>query len=496
MLKRVFCLLLALILPCAAFAEYTMAGYDDANTYRNWETNLFFKRMEEKTGVAFTYRQYTQATEWKQAKANMRAGDEQLPDVLFKAQLSPAECMEMLERGVLIDLAPYLEENCPHLWALLEENPQYREAITLPGGSIAALPGISEQPLQNCIWLNQDWLKRLGLDMPTTAEELTAVLRAFRDGDPNRNGKKDEVPLSFIGAFDLKFLGHAFGLVANDYNIRAVDGKVEFVPLNENFRPFVTWLRQLYSEGLLDKNGFATTDSLRQVTDENKTNIYGGVITTMVSNFLPPAWMNSYAVTPPLTFEGETIYRSVNGNVFTGAFAVTSACKNVAEILQWVDAFYTEEIYVLASAGMENVDYVVDGDGTWRMTAAASSNTYFSSETLISSGSTAPGLASEAFQRRFSDETVSYVSDQIRLVNSVAQRPFPYYALTHAQEEEIAPLQAKIGRLVDESIARWVLGEVEISDASFAAFEAALNEAGLESFTSFWQHVLDGRNEG
>lgn len=156
MLKRVFCLLLALILPCAAFAEYTMAGYDDANTYRNWETNLFFKRMEEKTGVAFTYRQYTQATEWKQAKANMRAGDEQLPDVLFKAQLSPAECMEMLERGVLIDLAPYLEENCPHLWALLEENPQYREAITLPGGSIAALPGISEQPLQNCIWLNQD----------------------------------------------------------------------------------------------------------------------------------------------------------------------------------------------------------------------------------------------------------------------------------------------------------------------------------------------------
>lgn len=495
MLKRVFCLLLALMLPCAAFAEYTMAGYDDENTYRNWENNLFFKRMEERTGVTFTYRQYTREAEWTQAKADMRADDGQLPDVLFKAQLSPAECIELLERGVLIDLTPYLEENCPNLWAILQENPQYREAITLPDGSIAALPGISEQPLQNCVWLNRDWLKTLNLEMPANAEELTAVLRAFHDNDPNRNGKRDEVPLSFIGPFDLKFLGHAFGLIANDYNIRAVDGQVEFVPLNENFRPFVTWLRQLYSEGLLAQDGFATTDSLRQVTEENKTNIYGGVITTMVSNFLPSAWMNSYAVMPPLTYEGKAVYRSVNGNVFTGAFAVTSACENVPEILQWVDAFYTEEIYILSSAGMENVDYVVDGDGTWRMTASASSNTYFSSETLISSGSTAPGLASKDFQRRYSDSVVSYVSDQIDLVNAVAQRPFPYYALTRAQEEEIAPLQARLGRLVDESLARWVLGEVEISDESFADFEKELNDAGLSSFMNFWQRVLDGRNE-
>ena len=40
-------------------------------------------------------------------------------------------------------------------------------------------------------------------------------------------------------------------------------------------------------------------------------------------------------------------------------------------------------------------------------------------------------------------------------------------------------------------LARWVLGEDEISDESFAAFEARLNEYGLQDFLAFWQGVLE-----
>ena len=48
---------------------------------------------------------------------------------------------------------------------------------------------------------------------------------------------------------------------------------------------------------------------------------------------------------------------------------------------------------------------------------------------------------------------------------------------------------------LDESIARWVIGETEISDETFAAFEAQLRDAGLDRFMNFWQQVLDGRNQ-
>ena len=277
-------------------------------------------------------------------------------------------------------------------------------------------------------------------------------------------------------------------------DIRAVDGQVEFVPLNENFRPFIEWLRLLYSEGLIDKDGFATSDTLRQVTDSNKTNIYGGVITTMTTTFLPAAWSSQYAVMPPLAYNGETVYRDFAGAVTTGTFAITTHCADVHALLQWVDQFYTEEVHILASAGEENTDNIVDPDGTWRMTAAAQNNTYFTSETLSTSGTAVPGLSSDAFQRRYSDSTVRYISEQLDVVNASAQRPFPYYSLTKAQQEEIAPLQAAIGRLVDESIARWVLGEVEITDASFAQFGQDLNDAGLPAFMAFWQKILDGGN--
>lgn len=494
MKKRLLCLLFALLLPCAALAENTMAGYDPESVYRTWSSNLFFQRMEQKTGVSFTYRQYQKADEWTTAKAAMTAGSEDLPDVLFKASLTPAECTELLDRGVLVDLAPYIAQDCPNLYAILQQNPEYWDAITLPDGRIAALPAITEQPMQNSVWLNTAWMEKLGLSMPTTLDELTDVLRAFRDRDPNGNGKKDEIPLAFIGSFDLKFLGHAFGLIANDYNIRAVDGTVEFMPLNDNFRPFIEWLHQLYAEGLLDESGFSTSDSLRQVTDSSDTNRYGGVITTMTTTMLPSEWASQYAVMPPLAYNGQTIYRDFAGSVTAGTFAITTHCEDVHAMLQWVDQFYTEEVYILASAGLENTDYVIDPDGTWRMTTSAQNNTYFSSETLITSGTSYPGISSDSFQRRYNDSTVRYISEQLDIVNAVAQRPFPYYALTEAQQQEIAPLQAAIGRLVDETMARWVLGEIEISDDTFAAFEQQLNDAGLPAFMDFWQKILDGGN--
>lgn len=491
MFKRFICLLLALTLPCTALAEYTMAGYDPENTYRDWNTNMFFQRMEEMTGVDFIYQQYTTEEAWAQAKNQMTAGDENLPDVFFKAELSHAETLDLLDRGVLVDLKPYLTQYCPNLTAILDENPEYWDAITLPDGRIGALPFISEQPLQNAVWLNQSWLDYLKLSMPTTAEELTEVLRAFRERDPNQNARADEIPLAFIGAFDLKFLGHAYGLVANDYNIFVENDEVRFMPLEENFRSFIEWLRALYEEGLIDQDGFNTSDTLRAVSDSDSTNVYGGAITTIVSNFLPTDWMSSYNLMQPLTYEGEQVYRSFIGHVQGGTFAVTTACDNIGEILSWVDILYTAEVSNLGTVGQENVDYVIDGDGTWRLTDAAQNNTSFASDVIIYSGGTAPGISNDAFQQRYTEAAVRHVSTQAALINEVAERPFPYYALTYAQQEEIAPLQRNIGLYVDTCMSHWVLGELEISDETFAEFEQTLKDMGLDAFMTFWQNIYD-----
>ncbi|MBQ9264813.1 MAG: hypothetical protein IJ189_11495 [Clostridia bacterium] len=501
--KRVWSGLAAMVLAlsCAGWAmaegtknAYVMAGFDDTNL-RQWESNRFFIRMEELTGVSFSFRQYTDLAAWKSYKASLTK-DGELPDVLFKAMLTPSECIDLKEKGVLIDLKPYLEKYAPHIWAILQEQKDALEAVTLPDGSIVALPYLNAVPAQNYIWINQQWLDYLRLDMPTTAEELVNVLTAFQTRDPNRNGKKDEIPLGFLGPFDLKFLAHAFGLICNDYNIFEQNGQVKFMPLEENYRLFVTWCRDLYQAGLLDSNGFSTADSLRRVTDKNATPMYGAIMTTVPGNLFQVTWAEQYTVVPPLTYEGKQVYRDFFGSVQRGTFAITSACASPETLLQWVDFLYTEEGAILSTAGQENIDYLVDGDGSWRLVEAAQSNSSaFIASELMDGGAAMPGITPSEFILRFNGQTDAYranMEKQIEL-KSLCVRPFPYVSLTTAQEAEVTRMQNQLGAYVDVQLARWVLGEETISDASFEQFKNTLEEKGLSAFLAFWQDVLDHR---
>ena len=65
-----------LFISIGAYAEgsYSMAGYDGDSANHVWETNLFFQRMEEKTGVSFTFDQYTEYAEWTKAKEEYISG--------------------------------------------------------------------------------------------------------------------------------------------------------------------------------------------------------------------------------------------------------------------------------------------------------------------------------------------------------------------------------------------------------------------------------------
>lgn len=499
MLKRFICVALccAFCLCGCALAEeasttapsYTLAGFDDTQ-YREWSSNQLFLRLEEKTGVQFYYQQYTTEADWQKAKEEMLQG-ENLPDVLFKAGLSSAECIAMREAGVLIDLKPYLESCCPNLWAILQENPEYLDAITLPDGSIVALPYLTTTPLQNYMWINSAWLKALNLKEPTTAQELVDVLTAFQTWDPNQNGKKDEIPLGFLGSFDLKFLVHAFGLVANDYNVFVQDGEVKFMPLEENYRLFVTWCRDLYQAGLLDQDGFTTTSSLRQVTDSNATETYGMILAPMAADVFRVSWSSDYTILAPLSYNGQQVYRDFAGEVLRGTFAVTSACKEPEKMLQWVDYFYSEEGSILTSVGLENEDFVIDGDGTWRLTDSAQNDSFFTVNNLLDGGNTSPGVLADDFQRRYSGSStmLETLKKQDEVKESLVY-PFPYYSLTQEQVDYITPLQNQIGYYVDMQLAQWVLGETEISDASFQEFKTTLDEMGLNDFLAFWQEIL------
>ena len=290
--------------------DYIMEGYDGDVSYRVWDTNLFFERMQEKTGITFQYVQFTDYGKWTERKKELMTG-ENLPDVLFKAELNASEVRNLYQGGQIIDLTPYLEQYAPDLWQLFEEHPEWKKAVSMPDGAIPALPAINTLQNNDAMWINTAWLKKLKLEKPTTAEELTEVLRAFRTGDPNGNYQQDEIPMTFVGMWELRFLGHAFGILDNDYYVREKDGKVSSSLTTPENRAFLAWLHQLWEEGLLDQNGFSSTDTIRQITDEKKAIPYGLLLSTTPLTILPQNALEQFEILEPMTFNGEPLVLGV-----------------------------------------------------------------------------------------------------------------------------------------------------------------------------------------
>ena len=110
----------------------------------------------------------------------------------------------------------------------MKANPALEGTITTPDGKIYGLPQVILAPVMRVptkMWLNSKAMAAVGMETPTTTEELYDVLLAIRDSDWNGNGEADEIPLIgtssnirnyFLGSFGLRNRGAHAGLVDVD----------------------------------------------------------------------------------------------------------------------------------------------------------------------------------------------------------------------------------------------------------------------------------------
>ena len=503
LLKRFWCLVCCTFMLCSCFFSFaaaetpfhfSMAGFDGDDSLHEWENNGFFSRMEERTGISFSFDEYKNYAEWQAAKEDMFQTGE-LPDVLFKADLTTQELIQYTNEGKLLDLGPLLPENAPHLWALLEMQPEYLAAITLPNGKIGALPSIVELPTQNAMWINGEWLDRLQLDAPKNADELRAVLDAFLKNDPNQNRKQDEIPLSFFGIWDLKFLSHAFGVAVNDYNLYMNEtDKVCYFPAEPEFLPFVTYLRALYEEKLLDQNGFYMTNTFRTDVEGEKEAIYGVFFGPNPLSVYPREIAKQYRLLEPLHDGGRQIYRKLKTPVTGGTFAVTSACADPAALLRWVDILYTEEGAIEALAGVEGMNYSVDEAGRWQWLGGDEPDFMDKMANLsVYDTGDMPWHFPLEFYNRYAEDEVGRINGELQRLEAFTVNPFETCVLREDQRTRILSLQNELGKYVDEGIARFVLGEWELSAKQMEVFTEGLKERGLEAFVGEWQQIYAGK---
>jgi putative aldouronate transport system substrate-binding protein len=138
----------------------------------------------------------------------MMASDD-LTDVLLVESLTREQILDYGSKGAFIPLNKYLNDpvKAPHFAKVPE--PDKSDIITtgtMADGNIYSLPRWEAEPWNmtpHRYYLNKAWLDKLGLKVPTTTDELRNVLIAFRDRDPNGNGRKDEIGITgwFSGGY-------------------------------------------------------------------------------------------------------------------------------------------------------------------------------------------------------------------------------------------------------------------------------------------------------
>ncbi|MNB88169.1 Lipoprotein LipO precursor [compost metagenome] len=309
---------------------------------------LISKRLEEKTGVHINWKNFTKDVFVEKRNLAVASGD--LPDAIFNADYSDYELLKLAKDGTIIPLNDLIDKYMPNFKKVLEEAPDYKNMITAPDGNIYAFPWIEElgqgkeriQAVDSMPWINVTWLKKLGLDMPKTTDDLKKVLTAFKTQDPNGNGQADEIPLSFInkpGAEDLAFLFASFGLGENpDHLVVSNDGKVIFTPAEEGYKNAISYIHGLYKDGLVDVEAF--TQDWSTYVAKGKDQKYGLFFTWDKANISGDN--DDYEVMPPLAGpDGQVNVTRTNAlGLGRGKMVITSADKQLEATAKWVDQLY------------------------------------------------------------------------------------------------------------------------------------------------------------
>lgn len=359
-------------------------GVNQHANVTDFKDNAFTKYIEETTGVdiEFVYYSSSQSEAIQQLSLTVTAGKE-LPDVILGfTGMSHYVVNQFGEDGYFIDLTDLIDKHATNyknaLKKISEEDREYlekkainqttKEMYSIP---LAICPAFDD--MQSLMYINHNWLNKLGLQAPTNIEELRTVLEAFKTQDPNGNGKQDEIPMlgGYLGTRNdiTTYLINAFVYFnsGNDFNV--TDGKVWDPLVTDEFRQALIFANKLKKDGLLSDLCFTLASNtefknLNSPTDGvEKVGIFCGHPDLYVNSSSDS--VSSYSALGSLgDATGKGGYTVVNPSPVYWCNYITKDCDNPELAMKFIDAFYSDEAIMRARHGEKDVDwYYEEGIG-------------------------------------------------------------------------------------------------------------------------------------
>jgi putative aldouronate transport system substrate-binding protein len=440
-----------------------------------------------------------------EAKVNAAAAANDLPD-LFQMVSSTGDTRGALFRYAELGLLAPVEDLMPLMperTATHYNDPLLIDLVSFDGHQYG-LPELPAIPKREGLVVRKDWLDSLGLEAPTTLDELFEVAKAFTEQDPDGNGQADTYGVG--GFINGSGIGNRFDFIFGAYGVPGVwnfDDPANFGlnVRNPEYPDALAFMKKLVDEKVIDPDWpTLSRDEFRARWKQgqfglmwedfaaltNKSNY-----TPFDENFPDAEWIPLPAPTGPNGAASYGVYTG-RGQIFAVSQQAADAGKGeaIARLLEWM----ATDGYYLLGFGEEGVNFVLDENGN------------------ISAEGIPETEAWNAAER----QPYTQMRNQLIFYNTPAeiQARYPVYEtingrtmqpmdfLSFYQEQPwvdgrgiqvILPPDnaADFDRFYSEGQIQFVLGQVELNDQTWAEYLAGLDSLGAQEYEASARQSLE-----
>jgi ABC-type sugar transport system, periplasmic component len=307
-------------------------------------------------------------------KLNITLASGKLPTIIYIDNAKGASFVNAAKSGAFWELSSYLKD----YKFLSQANPVILNNSSVEGKTYGIYR--SRNLGRNGIVYRKDWLENVGLSEPKTVDDFYNMLKAFKEKDPDKNGKDDTYGMVLVkwtggwaSGFDTMKLW--FG-APNKWGVK--DGKL--IPEFETaeYMEALRFMKKLYDEKLINQD-FAVYDSAKWVDPivNNKAGVIVDVVDTAAriddkihaalkeaGNEVPDD-QNFMDVLGGVTGADGTLH-TLPTSGFAGLLSIPKSSVKTEEelkrVLGFIDQLSEQELQTLASFGLEGTHYTKNGE--------------------------------------------------------------------------------------------------------------------------------------
>jgi putative aldouronate transport system substrate-binding protein len=305
-------------------------------------------------------------------KFNITLASGKLPHLIYVGDVKNPSFVNAAKSGAFWEVGPYLKA----FPALSQANTVIMNNSSIDGKNYGVYRGRALG--RNGINYRKDWLEAVGLQQPKTIDDFYNMLKAFKEKDPDKNGKADTYGMVLVkwtgqwaSGFDTMKLW--FG-APNKWGV--VDGKLVPEHQTPEYLEALKFMKKLYDEKLINQD-FAVFDSAKW--NDPVVNNQAGVIVDVtdtaarLDDKIHSALAKEGKDKPEIHYidnmigvTGKNGLKALPTSGFAGMLAIPKSTVKTEDelkrVLKFLDQMNEPALTTLAGYGIEGKHYTKDGE--------------------------------------------------------------------------------------------------------------------------------------